>query len=155
MEKKLVPVDLENPLHCKQLLHLLNYYMEDEMGISQSMPKALGPKIIDGLKKHPAYLGFFVCINGDYAALANCNLNFSTWAAKPLINIHDFVVSPHYRKQGVGEFLMKGIEAFATEKEFVKINLEVRDDNFKAQTLYKKMGFTDCTPPMYFWQKVL
>lgn len=155
MKKKLVQVDLENPNHCKQLLHLLNDYMEDEMGISQSLPESLGPKIIAGLKKHPGYIGFFVCIENNYAALANCNLNFSTWAAKPLINIHDFVVSPKYRKQGVGKFLMNGIEDFATTKGYCKINLEVRNDNVKAQALYKKMGFVECEPPMYFWQKII
>ncbi|WP_297087297.1 GNAT family N-acetyltransferase [uncultured Draconibacterium sp.] len=155
MKKTLIQVNLENPAHCQQLLCLLNHYMEDEMGISQSMPEELGPKIIDGLRKHSAYLGFFVCMDDDYVALANCNLNYSTWAARFLINIHDFIVSSNYRKQGVGEFLMNGIEAYAAENGYCKINLEVRHDNVKAQALYKKMGFTDCAPPMYFWQKVL
>jgi ribosomal protein S18 acetylase RimI-like enzyme len=127
--------------------------MEDEMGISESMPEELGPKIIEGLKKHSAYLGFFVCIGDNFAALANCNLNYSTWAAKFLINIHDFIVSPAFRKQGVGEFLLNEIENHAKKMDYCKVNLEVRNDNFKAQKLYQKVGFADCQPPMYFWQK--
>jgi len=59
---KLVKVDLEKEEHCSALLGLLNDYMLDEMGIGKSMPAELGPEIIDGLKNHPAYLGFFVCI---------------------------------------------------------------------------------------------
>ncbi|MGE4586994.1 MAG: GNAT family N-acetyltransferase [Mangrovibacterium sp.] len=129
--------------------------MKDDMGINKSMPEELAPKIIDGLKKHTAYLGFFVCIDGQYAALANCNLNFSTWKAKPLINIHDFIVSPKYRKQGVGQFLLSEIERYAQQNGYCKINLEVRNDNYKAQNLYKKAGFTNCEPPMYYWQKII
>ncbi len=155
MEKKLIQVDLENPVHCEQLLHLLNDYMEDEMGISESMPEELGPKIIEGLKKHSAYMGFFICIGDDYAGLANCNLNFSTWKASPLINIHDLIVSPHFRQQGVGLFLLKGIENYAAENGYCRINLEVRHDNFKAQNLYKKAGFTECQPNNFFWENRL
>lgn len=154
-EKQFIKVDINNPIHCMQLLNLLNDYMEDEMGISQSMPKEMGPKIIEGLKKHSAYLGFFVCVENEYAALANCNLNYSTWQAKFLINIHDFIVSPKFRKQGVGEFLLKEMELFAKEKGYCKINLEVRNDNLKAQNLYKKVGYSDCKPPMHFWEKLL
>lgn len=153
--KTFVQVDLANPTHCNKLLELLNDYMEDEMGISQSMPADLGPKIIEGLKKHPAYFGFFVCVGGKFAALANCNLNYSTWAAKFLINIHDFIVSPAFRKQGVGEFLLDEIEHYAKEKGYCKVNLEVRNDNFKAQNLYKKVGYSDCVPSMFFWQKLI
>ena len=154
-QKQFIPVNLNDPKHCKQLLLLLNDYMLDEMGVSQPMPKYLESKIIDGLEKHPSYLGFFVCVNNEYAALANCNINYSTWQAKFLINIHDFIVSPKFRKQGFGQFLLTEIERYAREKDFCKINLEVRYDNIKAQKLYKKEGFSDCNPPMYFWQKIL
>ncbi len=155
MGKRLIQVDLNNPVHCEQVLHLLNDYMEDEMGISESMPEDLGPKIIEGLKKHSAYMGFFVCIGDQFAGLANCNLNFSTWKASPLINIHDLIVSPDFRQQGVGLFLLKGIENYATQNGYCRINLEVRHDNFKAQNLYKKAGFTECEPNNFFWENRL
>ena len=34
-----------------------------------------------------------------------------------------------------------------------KITLEVREDNLKAQKLYKSLGFEDCQPKMFFWTK--
>lgn len=154
-ENKFIKADLNNPIHCEQILNLLNDYMEDEMGVSKSMPKELAPKIIEGLKQHSAYLGFFVCVDEQFAALANCNLNFSTWQAKFLINIHDIIVSPTFRKQGVGQFLLTEIEIYAQENGYCKLNLEVRNDNLKAQKLYKKVGYSDCEPPMFFWQKLL
>lgn len=153
--KRFIQADLSNLTHCEKILTLLNDYMEDEMGIGQMMPKELGSKIIEGLKQYSAYLGFFVCIGNDYAALANCNLNYSTWQAKFLINIHDFIVSPKFRKQGFGEFLLTEMELYAKEKGYCKLNLEVRNDNHKAQKLYEKMAYEECKPSLLFWQKAL
>ena len=92
----LVKIDMKNKAHCDALIRLLNYYMEDEMGMSESMPISLAPKIIEGLKEHKAFLGFLVKLDKDYVALANCNLNYSTWQARFLINIHDFIVAPSH-----------------------------------------------------------
>ena len=64
------------------------------------MPEELDPQIIAGLKKHSGFLGFFVMMGEQFAGLANCNVNFFTFQAKPLINIHDFIVAPEYRNIG-------------------------------------------------------
>lgn len=152
-EKKIVEVNLSDSKHCDALVRLMNDYMQDEMGIGESMPEELGPRIIAGLKKHSGYIGFFVQLGDEFAALANCNLNYSTWKAKPLINIHDLIVSPAHRKQGVGLFLLKSIEDYAVQNGYCRINLEVRQDNHKAQGLYKKAGFKECDPSNYFWEK--
>lgn len=153
--KEFVQVDLNNEVHCEHLLRLVNDYMADGIGLGEPMPDHLGPKIIEGLKKHLGYVGFFVQVGDDFAALANCNLNFSTWKAKPLINIHDFIVSPDFRKQGVGLFLLDKIADYASKEGYCRINLEVSHDNYKAQNLYKKAGFKECEPPNYFWEKRL
>jgi ribosomal protein S18 acetylase RimI-like enzyme len=149
----LVVVDLNNPKHQHALIKLMNDYMEDEMGMGKPMPDGLGTKLIIGLKKHWAYLGFFAVAGGEFAALANCNVNFSTWQTKPLINIHDFIVVSNFRKMGIGQFLLKEIEKYARKEGYCRLNLEVRHDNYKAQKLYKKVGFTECQPPNYFWEK--
>lgn len=154
-EKKFIRVDLENESHCSNLLMLLDNYMRDEIGTGKPMPEELGPKIIEGLKSHNGYIGFFACLGNEFAALANCNLNFSTWQAKPLINIHDFVVSSAFRNRGMGLFLLNGIEGYAAQKGYCRINLEVRHDNYKAQNLYLKAGYSECSPPNYFWEKRL
>ena len=151
----LVQVDLKNEEHCAAVVDLLNDYMLDDMGIGEEMPHGLGEKIISGLMRHKSYIGFLVDVGGRFAALANCNLNFSTWKAKPLINIHDFIVSPDFRNRGVGLFLLKAIEDYAIEKGYCRINLEVRHDNYKAQNLYKKAGFKECDPNNFFWENLL
>lgn len=152
-EKRFVTVNLNNEEHCNALVRLMNDYMQDEMGIGESMPNGLGLRIIEGLRKHPAYMGFFVCIGEEFAALANCNLSYSADKTHQVINIHDFVVSPAHRQKGVGLFLLKSMEEFAWEHDYCRINLEVRQDNVKAQSLCIKAGFQRRDPFNYFWEK--
>lgn len=155
MELSILNVDLQNPLHCDQVIKLLNDYMNDPMGNNNPMPKGLAPQIIAGLKQHSGFLGFFVLANDQFAGLANCNVNFSTFQAKPLINIHDFIVAPECRNIGAGHFLLRGIINYASQNGFCRVTLEVREDNLTAKSLYKKMGFSDCVPRMMFWERKL
>ncbi|MHA7112441.1 N-acetyltransferase family protein [Sunxiuqinia elliptica] len=155
MNYTFVPIDLTNETHEKQLLRLLDIYMQDEMGKGAPMNQNMAPKIMKGLRTYSGYLGFFAVADGEYAALANCNHDFSTFQAKPLINIHDFVVHPDFRGKGAGLFLLEGIAAFAREHGYCRINLEVRHDNVGARKLYQKAGYNDCEPRMYLWEKIL
>jgi ribosomal protein S18 acetylase RimI-like enzyme len=145
--------DLQNAEHRQAMLTQLDLYMQDPMGGHGKMDEKLASEIIEGLLLQPNYLFFLATCNGEYAGLANCFVNFSTFKAKPLINIHDFSVSPAYRKKGIGEAMMARIIGYARGKGYAKVNLEVRHDNIGAQNLYKKVGFVECEPPMYFWEQ--
>jgi ribosomal protein S18 acetylase RimI-like enzyme len=155
MELSIIQVDLQNPEHCVQVIKLLNDYMNDPMGNNRPLPRELAPQIISGLKQHCGFLGFFVTADNQFAGLANCNVNFSTFQAKPLINIHDFIVAPECRNIGAGHFLLRGVINYASQNGFCRVNLEVREDNQTAKSLYKKMGFSDCVPRMMFWERKL
>lgn len=155
MELSTEKVNLENSEHCSHVIRLLNDYMSDPMGNNGKMPVELGPQIIKGLRNHCSYLGFFVLADGEYIGLANCNLNFSTFHAKFLVNIHDFIISPENRNLGAGSFLLRAIINYASSHGYYRVNLEVREDNTKAKSLYRKMGFFDCVPRMMFWEKKL
>ena len=96
MELSILQVDLQNPEHCSQVVKLLNDYMNDPMGNNRPMPAGLGTQIIVRLKQHSGFIGFFVMVGEQFAGLANCNLNFSTFQAKLLINIHDFIVASEF-----------------------------------------------------------
>jgi len=148
-------IDLQNKEHCSHVILLLNDYMNDPMGNNRPLPKELAPQIISGLKKHSGFLGFFVLVDNHFAGLANCNINFSTFQAKPLINIHDFIIAPEFRHVGAGTFLLSSIITYATENGFCRVNLEVREDNLTAKSLYRKIGFDDCVPRMMFWERKL
>lgn len=56
-------------------------------------------------------------------------------------HITNVAVSERYRRQGVGNLLMKEIIRIAQQKEMIGITLEVRISNTAAQKLYIKYGF--------------
>lgn len=146
--------DRNNSRDMDDMLHMLDLYMQDPMGASGKLSEKLAKENIERLKQQSNYVFFLVKFNGVIAGVANCFVNFSTFKAKQLINIHDFAVDPKFRRKGIGEAMMQKIISYAKDNDYCKITLEVRNDNLGAQNLYKKTGFTECEPVYYFWEKV-
>ena len=147
--------DYENPVHLTALVDLLNHYMTDPMGEAPPLNKLQQLRLVDGLSNHPAALVRFVLYEGKIVGLATCFINFSTFNVKPYLYIHDIVVYADFRNKGIGKALMEKLIEISTEREYCKITLEVREDNFQAQGLYYSLGFEECTPGMLFWTKKL
>ena len=80
-------------------------------------------------------------------------MGFSTFRAKPLINIHDIAVSPAARGQGIGRLLLTRIEQDARALGCCKVTLEVRSDNARAMGLYQAVGFRPSEPETFFWMQ--
>jgi len=151
---KIIECDFDDPHQCNAVITLMNHYMADEMG-GKLPPYSdeIALKIIEGLKNHPSRLVLLAQYSGEYVGLCNCFINFATFSAKPFINIHDIVVLDKYRGLKIGRKLMEAIDTKARELGCGKITLEVRDDNKRAQKLYKNMGFEEGKPVMHFWSK--
>jgi len=147
--------DYENPVHLTALVDLLNHYMTDPMGEAPPLNKLQQLRLVDGLSNHPAALVLFVLYDGEIVGLATCFINFSTFNVKSYLYIHDIVVYADFRNKGLGKALMEKLIEISTEREYCKITLEVREDNFQAQGLYYSLGFEECTPGMLFWTKKL
>ena len=89
-----------------------------------------------------------------------CFLGFSTFLARPLLNIHDIFVDLSVRGRGIGAMLLERIEASARELNCCRITLEVREDNRVARGLYRKVGFDRVVVgakriALEFWHKPL
>ena len=112
-------------------------------------------RLVDGLSNHPSCFVLFVLSDNQIVGLATCFINFSTFKVKPYINIHDLIIDNHYRGKGLGRSLLPKIESIARERKYCKITLEVREDNYTAQSLYYDLGFKEGRPVMYFWTKEL
>ena len=65
---------------------------------------------------------------------------FSTFACRPLLNLHDLGVSPRFQGQGVGKALLSALEQRGLAMGCCKITLEVLEGNAVAQGLYRKQG---------------
>lgn len=145
--------NINNEGDAQDMLKMLDAYMHDPMGGSQALSDDLAKRNIEGLRKQPNYVFFLAYCDGKLAGVANCFINFSTFKAKQLINIHDFAVDPAFRRKGIGIAMMNQIIAYCKENDLCKITLEVRFDNPVAQNLYEKMGFSAGNPPYHFWEK--
>lgn len=154
-EVQIIECDFTNPLHTSALVRLLNHYIMDKMGGAVPLNPEQGVKLVEGLENHPSKLILFAALGEDMIGLAVCFINFATFTVKPFINIHDIVILDKFRNTGVGRRLMEGIHQAAASMGCSKITLEVREDNHNAQYLYQSLGYRECTPKMYFWEKHL
>lgn len=145
--------DYTNEVHCSQLAYLINHYISDPMGGGTPLTPLQQLRMVDGLANHPASFVLFILANDQIAGLATCFINFSTFKAKPYINIHDIIIEKEHRGNGYGKLLLRKIELIARERKYCKITLEVREDNYSAQNLYKELGYNHSVPPMFFWTK--
>merc|ERR1711862_634409 len=107
-------MDYDDSGHASALRLILAQYAEDPMG--------------GGGARNPA-------------GLMNCFMGFSTFCAKPLINIHDCAVLPVFRRRGVCVAMMQHLEVVAKERGCCKITPEVLEGNIPAKSAYKKCGF--------------
>ena len=147
--------DFSNEEHCSKLTALIYQYIADPMGGGAPLTPLQQLRLVDGLANHPSCFVLFVLIDNQIVGLATCFINFSTFKAKPYINIHDLIIDIRHRGKGLGRSLLKQIESIAKERKYCKITLEVREDNFTAQYLYKELEFKDAVPKMHFWTKEL
>ena len=133
--------DLNRTEHQHAVVELVNAYAMDPMGNGRPLSADVRSALVPALKRHPTTIIFLACQGGEGIGIAVCFLGFSTFAARPLINIHDLAVLPEYRGQGIGRKLLEGVEQKAREMGCCKITLEVQENNHRARQLYETVGF--------------
>jgi ribosomal protein S18 acetylase RimI-like enzyme len=146
---------------------LINAYARDSMGNGAPLSQDVLDRLIPGLRNHPTTLIFLAyldepAVGGDDRAvgIAVCFRGFSTFHARPLINIHDLAVLPEHRGRGIGRALLSAVEEHARSLDCCKLTLEVLENNRPARALYGKLGFheavyTEAAGPALFLVKSL
>jgi ribosomal protein S18 acetylase RimI-like enzyme len=147
--------DLDRKDDRDAVLHLVDVYARDAMGDGRPLTEETGRRTIDGLRSHPAGSQYVAYASEQPVGLAVCFLGFSTFAGRPLINIHDVIVHPDYRRQGIARALLEHVEMVAKQSDCCKLTLEVRCDNAPAKSAYQQHGFAPGQPAYEFWTKTL
>jgi len=155
METKIIRCNHSDPEHQKAIIALINAYIQDEMGGGDPLSEQKQTDLIEGLKNHSKVLVLLAETQGIFVGLLTAFENFSTFTARPMMNIHDVMVLKEYRKKGIGRSLMNAVIEEAEKRNCSRITLEVRKDNLPARNLYHDLGFHEPEPGMLYWRKNL
>lgn len=137
----IIEADLNRAEHQTATLQLLDAYARDEMGNGQALTESVKRDVIPGLREHPTTIVFLAYRGALPVGLAICFRGFSTFAARPLVNIHDFYVAPAHRGEGIAHRLLETIEQHARELGCCRLTLEVQEHNHRAKRIYAAAGF--------------
>jgi len=160
MSVRVAPADLDDPTHGRAVGAMVDAYARDPMGGGEPIaPEVLGV-LAARLRAHPTTRVWLAWDGERPVGAAVCFLGFTTFEARPLLNVHDLVVAASHRRRGVGRALLEAVEAGAREAGACGVTLEVREDNPPARALYADFGFRDSRfggeeRPMRFLTKAL
>lgn len=156
----IVRADYANADHADAIIQMLRGYAQDPMGGGEDLSAQVQADLVPGLRGTPAASSLLAYVGDEPVGLANLMTTFSSFAGKPLINIHDVAVSKAHRGAGIGRKLFDEVHAIAREIGACKVTLEVLEGNAPAKALYASLGYGDyiLDPEMgkaMFWQKRL
>jgi GNAT superfamily N-acetyltransferase len=139
---QIVEADMDRIDHQRAVLALTAAYALDAMGNGGPLSPDVLERLIPALRAHPTTLILLAYEENKAVGIATCFLGFSTFAARPLVNIHDLAVLPTHRGRGIGRLLLEGVARKAAELGCCKLTLEVQEDNARAREVYEKAGFS-------------
>ena len=159
-EVVIVQADYKNPIHAQALRDVLNHYAQDPMGGGEALSQEVLERLPGELAKRPHAFSVLAFVGDKAAGLVNCFEGFSTFAGKPLVNVHDVSVVNTFRGLGLSHKMLLKVEDIARERGCCKITLEVLEGNPVAQGSYRKFGFSEglldpAHGRMLFWNKYL
>jgi GNAT superfamily N-acetyltransferase len=157
---EVIEADLAVPAHAQAVLDLLDQYAQEPAGGGAALGEQVRRGLIPALRRRRDALILLAMQNSRPVGLLNAFEAFSTFAAAPLLNIHDVYVLPPLRGTGIGRALFEYAERVARHRGYCKMTLEVLSGNLPAQRLYSAQGFEayaldERMGHALFWQKKL
>lgn len=133
--------DYANPSHAAALVMLLDAYASDPAGGGEGLSAFAKTNLVASLAARPQAYSVLAFDGEQPVGLVNCIEGFSTFACKPLVNVHDVAVLAGHRGRGIAEQMLAQAELIARERGAVKLTLEVLSGNQPAMRLYQRIGF--------------
>ena len=138
---RLCRADYHNPVHAEALVQLLDAYAQDPAGGGEALSAFAKANLAKALAARPQAFSVLAFAGEQPVGLINCIEGFSTFACRPLVNVHDVAVLAGFRGQRVGEQMLALVEQIAYERGACKLTLEVLAGNASAIRLYERVGF--------------
>ena len=134
-------VDYLDPTDRRALIAMLDMYARDPMGGGEPLPVETQLRLCDDLAKLPGAISWLALKQGEPVGLLNALPGYSTFKARPLMNVHDIAVASACRGQGIGRALLNALEDHARAMGCCKVTLEVLSGNAQALRTYTRNGF--------------
>jgi len=134
-------VDYADPDDARDLVALLDGYARDPTGGGEPLSDHARENLAAALAATPNAFSLIGRVDGEAVALANCFTSLSTFACRPLVNVHDLAVAPGWRGRGIGRALLAAVAAEARSRGACKVTLEVLEGNAAARRVYERAGF--------------
>ena len=138
---EIIQADLTRSEHAQAYLTLMSHYASDPMGGAEDLSNFAKQNLVKRLLARQDVFIVLAFKDKQPAGLLTAIEGFSTFACKPLFNVHDVVVFKEFRGQGVSALLFAEIEKIAKMRDCCKITLEVLEGNAIAKKAYTKLGF--------------
>ncbi len=155
MNIEVIQADLTDAEQVSSVIDIIDSYAREPLNGGKPLTTEVRDQLVIELKSVPALVVFLALLDGVPSGVAVCFRGYSTFTAKPLLNIHDLAVLPEKRNRGLGRALLRGIDDYAKASGCCKITLEVREENTGARRLYRDVGFGTETMPTIFLEKRL
>lgn len=136
-----VRADYSDPVHARALVDMLDAYARDAAGGGKALSRFAREHLVAELAARPTAYSVLAFDGAQIVGLVNCIEGFSTFACKPLVNVHDVAVAASHRGRRIGEQMLALAERIARERGACKMTLEVLSGNRSANTLYARIGF--------------
>lgn len=141
MTVSILRADYANPQHAAALVMLLDAYAQDPAGGGHALSDYTKANLVAGMAQRPQFFSILAFDDDLPVGLVNCIEGFSTFAARPLVNVHDVAVQASHRGQRIAEQMLQLAESIAIERGACKLTLEVLSANQGALRLYARLGF--------------
>ena len=135
--------DYANTVHGAALVAMLDAYAQDPMGGAHALNDFAKANLVAALALRPQAYSVLAFDGDTPVGLVNCMEGFSTFACKPLVNVHDVAVLASHRGLRVAEKMLALAETMARERGACKLTLEVLQGNAGALRLYRRIGFAN------------
>jgi len=102
--------DLSDPADAAGFLLVLDAYAQSAVGGGQPLPPEVRARLVPALRDQAGAVVLLALSERTVVGIATCFFGFSTFAARPLLNVHDLAVQPEFQRRGIGRALLLAAE---------------------------------------------
>lgn len=133
--------DYRHPGDARALVSLLDAYAKDPAGGGRGLSSEVMRDLPAALAQRAQAFSVLAFEDDAAVGLVNCIEGFSTFACRPLVNVHDVVVLEGQRGRRIASRMLGCVEEEARRRGACKLTLEVLTGNAPAMRAYAREGF--------------